>query len=102
MRIGGIIYLVIGIFVAANKGYVGELDGIGEFINLLLAVVLWPLVLVGVKFNLHFGGGDKDDNDALRQMSLLLGPQLAYARAALARRSGSGRLPRSVSRPPAA
>jgi hypothetical protein len=83
MRLGGIIYLVIGIFVAVAKDYVGELDGIGEFINLLLAIVLWPLVLVGVKFSLHFGGGDKDKNDALGSAFVLVGPAVAYGRAAL-------------------
>ena len=79
MRIGGIIYLVIGIIVAAGKHYMGSIDGLGDFVNLLLAVLLWPLVLFGVKFNLHFGGGK--DNDALSQAGLLFAPPVAYLRA---------------------
>jgi hypothetical protein len=55
--IGGLIYLVIGLLIAWKKHYFGNISGIGEFINLLLAIALWPLVLFGVKFNLHFGGG---------------------------------------------
>lgn len=81
MRIGGIIYLVIGIAVAATKDYLGDISGIGDFINLLLAIVLWPLVLLGVKFNLRLGGGGKDRNDAIQtQALLLLGPSLTYVR----------------------
>lgn len=55
--IGGLIYLVIGLLIAWKKHYFGDINGIGEFVNLLLVVLLWPLVLFGVKFNLHFGGG---------------------------------------------
>ena len=84
--IAGIIYLVIGIFVAAAREYLGEINGIGDILNLLLAILLWPLVLLGVKFNLRLGGdGDGDRKDALQSQALvLLGPGLAYARAALA------------------
>lgn len=81
MRLGGIIYLVIGLVVAASKKYFGEIDGVGEFINLLLAIALWPLVLFGVKFNLHFGGGGK--NALGSTMALLFGPPLTAARSAL-------------------
>lgn len=84
MRIGGIIYLVIGIAVAATRDYLGDIGSIGDFINLVLAIVLWPLVLLGVKFNLRLGGGgSKDRNDAIQtQAALLLGPSLTYARSA--------------------
>lgn len=80
--IGTAIYLIVGMIVAGTKEYLSEISGIGDIINLILAVVLWPLVLLGVKFNLKLGGG-KDDNDALAQASLLLGPPLVFARAAL-------------------
>jgi hypothetical protein len=55
--IGGIIYLVIGVAVAANRHYLGDIGSLGDIINQLLAILLWPLVLLGVDFNLHFGGG---------------------------------------------
>ena len=55
-----VVYIVIGILVAAQKDYLGDLGSIGDVINLLLAVLLWPLVLLGVKFNIKVGGdGDK-------------------------------------------
>ena len=79
----GIVYLVIGVLVASTKDYLGNIDGLGDIINLLLAILLWPLVLLGVKFNLKIGGGGKD-NDALGQEALaVLGPALVYGRAAL-------------------
>ena len=49
-----IAYLVIGIIVAANRDYLGSLDTIKEIVSALLAIVLWPLVLLGV--NLHIRG----------------------------------------------
>ncbi len=45
----GLIYLIIGAVVAYTHGYV--LTGVGELLSFILAVFLWPLVLLG--FNLH-------------------------------------------------
>ncbi len=73
-RIGMIIYLVIGVLVAAARGYIGDIDGLGGLVNLLLAILLWPLVLLGVKFNLGFGGGDGKN----RGLGLLFGPPMIY------------------------
>ena len=82
--IAGIIYLVIGILVAASKDYLGTIDGFGDILNLLLAILLWPLVLLGVKFNLRLGGGGDNDGKAIgAQASLLFAPPLAHARARL-------------------
>jgi hypothetical protein len=56
MRIGlfGAIYLIVGIVVASNKHYLGNIDNLREIVSALLAIVLWPLLLVGV--NLHIRG----------------------------------------------
>lgn len=84
--IAGIIYLVIGVLVAATKDYLGNINGFGDIINLLLAILLWPLVLLGVKFNLNLGGGGDKDGKAIKAQALMLfGPPLTYARAALSR-----------------
>ena len=50
MRLGllGTVYLVIGLIVAANENYLRSLDTIREVISALLAIALWPLILVGV------------------------------------------------------
>lgn len=78
-------YLVIGVIVASAQGYLGELGNLGEIVNLLLAVLLWPLLLLGVDFNLEIGdgGGDRNGGGGERRDGslVLLGPALAYARA---------------------
>ena len=54
MRFGsilGVIYLVIGIVVANSKNYFENLDNVKPLISAVLAVILWPLLLLGV--NLH-------------------------------------------------
>ena len=89
-----VVYLVIGVLVAASQDYVGNISGIGDALNLILAVVLWPLLLVGVDFNIKIGddngnGGGGNRNGVL----LLLGPSLTYARGA-----GRDRLDRIANR----
>ena len=47
----GIIYLVVGIAVAASYDYFKNLDRLRLIGSAVLAVVLWPLLLLGI--NLH-------------------------------------------------
>jgi ABC-type anion transport system duplicated permease subunit len=47
-------YIVIGIIVASNRNYLGGIDTLREILSAFLAIVLWPLVLLGV--NLHLRG----------------------------------------------
>ena len=51
--IGGATYLVIGIIVALAYNYFDHLSTIGRLLSALLAVVLWPLLLLGL--NVHIG-----------------------------------------------
>jgi hypothetical protein len=55
MRIGtlGIVYLVIGIIVAAINNYFDNVGTVLRIVEALLAVVLWPLVLLGIDINLR-------------------------------------------------
>jgi hypothetical protein len=50
----GIIYIVIGIFVAADHNYLKNINTVEEVISAGLALLLWPLVLLDV--NLHIRG----------------------------------------------
>ncbi|HKS51181.1 MAG TPA: hypothetical protein VJS67_04870 [Pseudonocardiaceae bacterium] len=45
----GVLYLLIGVVVALTNGY--AVHTIGQLVSFVLAIVLWPLVLLGV--NLH-------------------------------------------------
>jgi hypothetical protein len=91
MRIGGIIaivYLVIGVLVAANRNYLGDINSVGALIDLLLAIVLWPLILLGVDINLAGDGGKgggkgKGGKGGGGKNGAVLVPALLYLRAAL-------------------
>ena len=50
MRIGiaGLIYLVIGLVVASNERYLRDVDTAREILSALLAIALWPLLLLGI------------------------------------------------------
>ena len=50
----GVVYLIVGVVVAANRDYLQDLDRIKEIISAVLAILLWPLVLVGI--DLHIRG----------------------------------------------
>jgi hypothetical protein len=52
-----IIYLIVGVIVAAENNYLKNIDDIEALISLILAVVLWPLVLFDV--NLHINDTPK-------------------------------------------
>ena len=43
----GAVYLVIGILVAASYDYLERLGTIRAVVSALLAIALWPLVLLG-------------------------------------------------------
>lgn len=48
MTIGGIIYLVIGLFVAASQNYFDQLTTLGRVLSAIIAVIVWPLLLLGI------------------------------------------------------
>jgi uncharacterized membrane protein YgcG len=64
MRFGlfSLIYVVVGLLVAGGvigneASYFSNLDNIEEIIEMVLAVLLWPLVLLGVDINIGGDGG---------------------------------------------
>ncbi|BDZ47165.1 hypothetical protein GCM10025866_30740 [Naasia aerilata] len=44
----GVIYLLIGVAVAGFRGYLVDWTVIGNVIEGILAVLVWPVVLLGV------------------------------------------------------
>jgi hypothetical protein len=46
-----LVYLIIGVVIAASHHYFEHLDAVKPIASAALAVLLWPLVLFGV--NLH-------------------------------------------------
>ncbi len=55
MRISavGVIYLVVGAVVAATHDYFENIDTLKRFLSAVLAVVLWPLILIGIDLHVH-------------------------------------------------
>jgi hypothetical protein len=47
-----IIYIAIGVFVANSHHYLAHLNSLMAVVSALLAVLLWPLVLLGVSLHL--------------------------------------------------
>ncbi len=47
-----IVYVGIGIVVAASHHYFAHLDSLRPIVGAVLAVLLWPLVLIGVSLHL--------------------------------------------------
>jgi membrane associated rhomboid family serine protease len=48
----GLVYLVIGIAVAATHDYFERLNTIRLILSAVLAIVLWPLVLLGIDLHI--------------------------------------------------
>jgi ABC-type Na+ efflux pump permease subunit len=55
MRINvvALVYLVIGVLVAVAEDYFDNIENVKRIISALLAVLLWPLVLLGVDLHIR-------------------------------------------------
>jgi hypothetical protein len=49
----GVIYLVIGVLVASSNDYLERLGTIRAVISAILAIVLWPLILLGFDLDIR-------------------------------------------------
>ena len=49
----GLIYVAIGVFVAASKDYLENLDTIKRVLSAALAILLWPLLLLGIDLHIR-------------------------------------------------
>ncbi|HEY3184224.1 MAG TPA: hypothetical protein VGJ77_15390 [Gaiellaceae bacterium] len=47
-----LIYLVIGLVVASTHHYLSNLDSIRRFLSAILAILLWPLILLGIDLHI--------------------------------------------------
>ncbi len=46
-----VLYVVVGVVVASSHHYLSNLGSVRSFASAVLAILLWPLVLLGI--NLH-------------------------------------------------
>ncbi len=47
-----VVYIVIGVIVAAGHHYFAHLNGFKPIVSAVLAVLLWPLILFGVSLHI--------------------------------------------------
>jgi hypothetical protein len=54
-RIGllGLVYIVVGLIVAATHHYFANVNTLKQVLSAALAVVLWPLLLIGIDLHVH-------------------------------------------------
>jgi len=53
LSLGTIIWLVVGVVIASSHHYLNHLHTIKPIVSAVLAVVLWPLLLLGINLHVH-------------------------------------------------
>ena len=48
-----LVYLIAGVVLAANRHYLTNLDTWQRILSAILAVLLWPLLLLGISLHVH-------------------------------------------------
>jgi hypothetical protein len=48
VSLGFVIWIILGLLVAADKGFLSNLDNVSGALSAVLAVLVWPLVLLRV------------------------------------------------------
>ena len=51
LSFSSIIWLIVGVVLASSHGYLTHADRLRPIVSALLAIILWPLLLLGI--NLH-------------------------------------------------
>jgi len=49
----GLVWIVVGLIVASGHAYFAHLTAVMPILSALLAVLLWPLILLGVNLHIH-------------------------------------------------
>jgi hypothetical protein len=47
------VWLIVGIILASSHHYFKHVDAIKPVVSAVLAVVLWPLLLLGINLHIH-------------------------------------------------
>jgi hypothetical protein len=51
--LGTLVYVIVGAFVAGAHHYFKHVDKLRPIVSALLAIGLWPLVLLGINLHIH-------------------------------------------------
>jgi hypothetical protein len=53
VSLGTIIWIIVGVVLASSHHYLNHLGGIKPIVSAVLAILLWPLLLLGVNLHIH-------------------------------------------------
>jgi hypothetical protein len=48
-----LVWVIVGVAVAAQKHYLENLNGWRPLVSAILAIILWPLLLLGIDLHIH-------------------------------------------------
>jgi hypothetical protein len=48
-----IIWLVVGVILASSHHYLNHISAIKPLVSAVLAILLWPLLLLGINLHVH-------------------------------------------------
>jgi hypothetical protein len=51
--LGSIIYLIVGVVLASSRHYFAHVNTLKPVVSAVLAVILWPLLLLGINLHIH-------------------------------------------------
>jgi hypothetical protein len=52
-RLVALIWVIVGVAIAAQKNYLEHLNGWRAVVSAILAILLWPLLLLGIDLHIH-------------------------------------------------
>ena len=70
MRLLALIYVVIGVLVAAARNYFERLDSVRGIVSLLIAILVWPVIVFDVDVRIGDDGNGRN-NGALLPLGLM-------------------------------
>ncbi|NTW61353.1 hypothetical protein HGB24_01520 [Candidatus Saccharibacteria bacterium] len=54
LSIGTLLYIIIGVLVANANGYLVDMTTLPHIVSAVLAIALWPLILLQVNLHVSF------------------------------------------------
>lgn len=48
-----VLWLIVGVLVARSHDYLAHMNTVRQVLSAVLAIVLWPLLLLGISLHIH-------------------------------------------------
>jgi hypothetical protein len=53
LSLSSIIWLIVGVLLASSHHYLNHVNAVKPVVSARLAIVLWPLLLLGINLHVH-------------------------------------------------